>query len=132
MKKHKKIILKNLKLRRIRNNLRLCIINAVYSQEIQLLSERAKIYWKNGVLASENVLKPNLEEKEKARTILHNIEKLNRQLNTSICKCPSCQSYEKDMIFYPPWGSWVCSDCYFAYHEAWEGELVQRISRKDF
>ena len=44
---------------------------------------------------------------------LHDAENLLRQIfNASICVCRLCHAREKDMIYDPFMGEWLCLDCH--------------------
>ena len=39
---------------------------------------------------------------------------IEKALNNSICKCPSCFSSNRDMVFNPVLKQWFCISCYNA------------------
>ena len=107
MKKKRSVIIRNPRLRRVRNNLRSLILKAVSEEQARLQAEREKIktipdYYKNHP--------PELLEK---------VKKLNDQywaietpLRESILLCPACFQSDKDMIYNPVRKEWYCVECY--------------------
>ncbi len=118
MKKHRKIIIKNPSLKKIRNNFRKIIqkaksdeINNIIKKQRELLNQMKK----------EGKLIPELEEKSK---ILESRKQtLNRVFNESICICPICREIDKDMVYATRSKAWYCIDCY-------ETKLPKRLQEK--
>jgi hypothetical protein len=103
-KKKKTIIIKDEKLRKIRNNLRkLWIIAAV--------TEKSK-YTK--------LKKEAIEAGEKVEVLKELSDKwweIEHPLRRSICECSICFKKDRDMVFNPHYKSWQCVKCYEFNHD---------------
>ncbi|KKK44897.1 hypothetical protein LCGC14_0668860 [marine sediment metagenome] len=95
MKKERTIIIRDPKLKKIRNGLR--TILGLWRSDIacSLLDQ-----------ASQNTM-----DKERSRDIQKKISELNLQYQLSICVCLHCGHSDKDMIFVPEWKQWLCIEC---------------------
>ncbi|TFG22354.1 MAG: hypothetical protein EU529_10775 [Promethearchaeota archaeon] len=98
MKKRRKIILNNSQLKRIRNNLRIIILNAAYDK---LGTLKAIWYPIDGEIAL------SLE----GHKLYKKIQLLERAIDASICKCPICNHSDRDMIYIPHSKGWYCIKC---------------------
>lgn len=108
MKKKKTIIIKNPRLQKLRLNLRMVLIKAV-SSEWNKLHEKQKKYLYDSL---GNAKKMDVFEKEQFRKIERGKQLLLRMENRSVCRCPSCQKTDRNMIFNPELQTWYCIDCY--------------------
>jgi len=89
VKKKRTISIKNPRLKKIRNNLRFALIEAVQN-------EKSKLYQRRFTSKSGG------REQE-----------LNNLVQNSICKCRRCVATDKDMTYNPIDGAWYCVDCYY-------------------
>jgi len=102
LKDEKKIIIRNEKLRKVRNNLREIIIRAVYD-EMQILQNFGNLY--------RDVLSLKPEEQKESAILQGRITKLSSLLSKSICVCPLCTQSDKDMVYIPIHEMWFCVEC---------------------
>lgn len=93
LKKIKRIIIRDPKLRQLRYNLRLILINYFYDQEAAL-----QALW----LGAKN------SEKIK---LLRELESFRKDFRASICECSICGKSFNDMVFFPKAKEWVCVEC---------------------
>jgi hypothetical protein len=102
MHDERKIIIHNERLRKIRNNLREIIIQAVYS-EIHILSTYSSLYGA--------ILDLTPEEEKEVYYLEGTQHTLRRALNKSICVCPICTQSDKDMVYIELHDTWYCTEC---------------------
>lgn len=102
MLKHKKqIIVRNKRLRKIRNSLREFLIRVVYD-EMDILQNFDNLYdWSN----------LNLEEQNESGILQGKITNLFGLISKSICSCPLCTNTDRDMVFIPDHETWYCIEC---------------------
>ena len=108
--KNKRIIkIKNPKLQKLRNNLREIWLAALASQwrkyfdELEKVEKTERGYWRKNYTQKQLEREDELVEKQR---------ELDRLEDSSICKCPSCNASEKDMIYNRPLEMWYCTSCY--------------------
>ncbi len=106
MKRKKTIVIKNPRLRKFRNNLRLVLLKAVSDKKGSISEELER-------------LKHKLDGKPRDYIDMEEIQFLNEKRNEldrlkrdSICKCASCSVADKNMTFSPYFKAWYCVDCY--------------------
>jgi hypothetical protein len=103
MKDERKIIIRNERLRKIRNNLRQILIRAVWD-EIEILTYYASLY------------PPPLDLPPEELAELYYLEgtkhKLFRLKSRSICQCACCSNQKNDMIYIEIHDEWYCVECY--------------------
>ena len=108
MKKKRSIVIKDPKLRRIRNNLRDILIGKVQSRRINLISDIDAIS-----RDSEGHLRRDLTSSGSAelRKLKDMKSKINELTDKSICYCNGCKQINKDMTYNPTLESWYCVEC---------------------
>lgn len=96
VKRKKTIVIKNPKLKKVRDNLRYVLSEALIAETGKLVREKAKtdINDKN---------RPLLADKR---------DKLDTAWKKSICVCPLCGSRTSDMTYNPYDNYWYCVKCY--------------------
>lgn len=103
MKDERKIIIRNERLRKIRNNLRQILIRAVWD-EFWILGNYASLY------------PPPLDLPPEELVELHYLEGTRHKLlslkSGSICECARCSNQENDMIYIEIHDEWYCIECY--------------------
>ena len=102
MKDDRKIIIRNEKLRKIRNNLREIIIRAVYD-EIEILRNYTNLY--------EPWLDLTPKEQKEVAYLQGTKTELSSLLSKSICACPLCTQTDKDMVYIDLYETWYCIEC---------------------
>lgn len=107
MKKKRTIIIKDPRLRKIRNNLRSLILEAIKSIQHRLLDEIEVIENTNGYFNFDNA---DLIERNKELGTQKQL--LDRQVNASIIFCPVCFKSDRDMTYNPVRETWFCTECY--------------------
>ena len=117
MKKDKTNIIKNPKLRLLRNNLRKIMEEAQYRKFMELEKEITKL---NHIMEYRDGKQPTPEEKEKSHKLSIERDRLENAFNRSIIYCQECKSTEKDMRYFTKWAEWVCVDCYDSLVKKWE------------
>ena len=102
MKNERRIVIKNERLKKIRNNLRQILIRAVWD-EIEILSNYADLYG------------PPLDLPPEEEVELYYLEgtkhKLYSLLRRSICRCPLCTNDDRDMVYIDLHDEWYCVEC---------------------
>ena len=103
MKDERKIIIRNERLRKIRNNLREILIRAVWD-EFWILGHYASLY------------PPPLDLPPEELAELHYLEGTRHKLlslkRRSICQCARCSNQENDMIYIEIHDEWYCVECH--------------------
>jgi hypothetical protein len=102
MKDKRRVIIRNERLKKIRNNLREIIIRSVYD-EIEILSTFSSLY--------EAVLDLSPEEQKEVFYLEGTKHELSRALSKSICVCPLCTQSDKDMVYISDHDTWYCIEC---------------------
>jgi len=113
MKERKRIELKNPRLRKIRNNLRM-LLREAYSDRLHKIYEITMKLLKDEPISSE--------EKEFYDKFAKEEKKLRIAHNDSILFCPLCKSSEKDMVFQPYRRRWLCVEDF--------EDLMEKYDRK--
>ena len=102
LKHEKKVIIRNERLKKLRNNLRQIIILAVYD-EIEILRNFDSLY--------EGWLELTQEEQKEVAYLQGTKHELLSLLNNSICVCPLCTKEDKDIVYIPDHKTWYCIEC---------------------
>jgi hypothetical protein len=110
---HKKpIIIKNEKLRKIRDNLRQLWINAAVEKKMELRNRQRE-------LLDEEVkgCKSTIEAKQEYKRLEKEKWSIERPLRRSICECQICNKDDRDMVYTPVIKAWFCTKCYAQQHK---------------
>jgi len=103
MKDERKIIIRNERLQKIRNNLREILIRAVWD-EIEILGNYASLY------------PPPLDLPPEQEVELYYLEgtrhKLFSLMSRCICQCALCSNQESDMVYIEIHDEWYCVECH--------------------
>jgi hypothetical protein len=103
MKDERKIIIRNERLQKIRNNLREILIRAVWD-EIEILGNYANLY------------PPPLDLPPEQEVELYYLEgtrhKLFSLMSRCICQCALCLNQENNMIYIEIHDEWYCVECH--------------------
>ena len=113
MKKSKKVEIKNPRLRKIRNNLRMLLREAYSDRLDQIHDLKKNLIRKNNLTQAEKKLEYKLAIQRKSLRSAH---------NDSILFCPLCKSSEKDMVFQPYRRRWLCVEDF--------EDLMEKYDRK--
>jgi len=119
MRDKRAIIIKNPRLREVRNNLRLILLSAVTDRLTNLLDERQKLKIGKDGSPSELSQYRDLQKQE---------SQLSMSADKSICKCVACGKADRDMVYNKPYRAWYCTECYNM-HRAYAKELFQVIGK---
>lgn len=104
MKRKKFLSTQNPLLRRVRNNLRIVIIFAVYAEITALNSLKCSYDERNYDSLSK-------AEKLESYKLYRDKRKLQFALDKSICKCYTCGAQDRDMIYNTYLKAWNCTNC---------------------
>ncbi len=120
MKKHKRVIIKNSKLKNVRYSLRTVIAEAYFEINDKLLKEKREIRKK--FIEKGKSIKSAIEATKELES---KIQQLSRTFEKSICICGVCRKMDKDMVYATRPKEWFCIDCYENkipknLQEAWE------------
>ncbi len=107
MKEGRSIIIRSKKLQKIRNNLRKIIICA-FEEEWRRLGKEWRLSWS---WQDGTARRPTIQEKAQGKYYLRKRRELERAMKKSICECALCSHSDKDMIYDPTLGGWVCFKC---------------------
>ena len=102
MKDERKIIIKNERLKRIRNGLRRIIILATYN-EIEVLRNFSSLY--GGIDSLTPIEESEVYYLEGTKNELYSA------LRKSICSCPLCTNQDRDMVYIELHNAWYCTKC---------------------
>lgn len=108
MNQKRTIRIKNLQLRKIRNNLRLVLISATHPAWDKIHEEQEKLL----IDREGNVRSLSYSEKIQFAKLQKEKQKIKELVDRSICKCPVCQRADQDMTFNPVNNIWFCVQCY--------------------
>ena len=127
MKKKRSIVIKDPKLRRIRNNLREILIGTVQSREIRLRSEINAIsrdserHLRRDLTPSESVELQKLKDMK---------SEINELTDKSICYCNGCKQINKDMAYNPTLEEWYCVECYEEFRDYYYQQKIKKQKGK--
>ncbi|KKL09197.1 hypothetical protein LCGC14_2568270 [marine sediment metagenome] len=107
MKRARTIIIRDPKLRKIRDNLRKILILESVARVKELSDRRREIRFdKNGEFRSLTT-----GEQREANRLFREYSKYSTSRKDSICFCELCLSTDKDMSYIPRFKRWFCVDC---------------------
>ncbi len=107
MKRAKTIVIKNPKLRKIRDNLRKILILECVAREEEISARKRKILFDE----NRNVRLLTIREEEEVLKLSLELRKYMFSFRDSICFCQLCHSTDKDMSYSPRFRKWYCVDC---------------------
>ena len=108
MKKKRTISIRDPKLRRIRGNLRLLLIQETNAQLKLYFDESHKL----STDLSGNIRNLSESKKPRAAELTRKMSEINRMVEESIIQCPVCRKIDRDMTFNPELKEWYCTECY--------------------
>ncbi len=108
MKKKRTISIKDPKLRKIRNNLRLLLSKAASVQWRLHFDEQHKL----NTDLNGNFRNMSESKKQKAAELTEKMRKIHILRDKSIIQCPVCKRIDRDMTFNPEFKEWYCTQCY--------------------
>ncbi len=108
MKNGRTIRIKDLKLQRVRNNLRLLILKECAKRQMDIDDRKHDLtYDKDGnYIGSDDDTDVILQD------FTDKWWEIERPLRASIVKCATCGKHNKDMTYHRRSRSWYCVDCY--------------------
>jgi len=118
VKKKKTIIIKDPRLRRVRNNFRILLIKWKSKQWNQLNDAYTKIQFDK----NHYVRKLSVKERQRVKSLRGQMNRLDWIVNHSICKCTVCSASDKDMTYNPAQERWFCVDCYQQLQQDYKGK----------
>jgi len=108
MKDKRTIIIRNSKLRKVRNSFRFLFIRmndkrweAYHNEQHKLLRDK-----------EGNLRNMSASKKTRFREIQEELDKITKAIRGSICQCAGCGSSEEDMTFNLTLEEWFCVNCY--------------------
>ncbi len=110
MKNGRTISIKNPKLQKIRNNLRLIILKECSKRKMEIMDEEHDLtHDQNG-----NFISPGDDTIKILQGLTKKWWDIERPLRASIIKCPICSKHNKDMTYLRKTKTWFCVDHYKA------------------
>ncbi|MFX1490265.1 MAG: hypothetical protein ACFFBI_14030 [Promethearchaeota archaeon] len=113
MNKKRTIAIKDLRLRKIRNNLRSLLLTACRSIQYELIDEKREITKliiegreNPGNITNMNILR------EQRREIEKKVQVMDNWIDASIVFCSICGKSNKNMTYNPFREKWYCTECY--------------------
>jgi len=97
MDRKRTLVIKNPHLRKVRDALRMAIVNATFERQKEIRKKKRRFH-------------PT--EVERRIPLANQEQDLDRALRASVCMCPICRSQTSDMIFNPVIKKWYCIKCY--------------------
>jgi len=108
MKNGRTISIKDPKLQKIRNNLRLVILKECAERQMEISDQKYNLkHDKNG-----NFISPNEDTMKILQQLTDKWWEIERPLRASMVKCATCGKHNKDMSYHRKSNSWYCVDCY--------------------
>ncbi|MFW9987641.1 MAG: hypothetical protein ACFFC3_03215 [Candidatus Odinarchaeota archaeon] len=108
MKNGRTISIRNLKLQKIRNNLRQIILIECSKRKSEITDQKHDLRFdKDG-----KYLRPDEETHKILQGLTDKWWDIERPLRASIVKCATCGASDKDMTYHRKSRSWYCVDCY--------------------
>jgi hypothetical protein len=108
MKNGRTISLREPKLQKIRNNLRLIILKEASKRKKELSNQKHRLtHDKDG-----NYFKISDETSNLLRSLTDKWWEIERPLRASIIKCATCSKHNRDMTYHRKSQSWYCVDCF--------------------
>lgn len=111
MKKKRTIIIKNPKLRKIRDNFRSLWIEWGQKMWFELNEEYKEIHYDK----NKRPRHPNDYSNEERQLVGHiksKMREIDNYVDNSICKCIVCGKGDRDMTYNPIDKEWYCTKCY--------------------
>lgn len=108
MKKKRTVSIKDPRLRRIRNNLRLLLLELTSAQLKRYFEERHKLHMD----LDGNYRNLSESKKPRASELTKKMREIDILRDRSIIRCPSCRMNDRDMTFNPELKQWYCVQCY--------------------
>lgn len=96
MDRKRTLIVKHPHLRKVRDALRMAIVDAVFKKKKEIRDKERK--YKAG--------------HPKRKSLISQSQELDHALKASVCMCPICRSQTSDMVFNPILEKWYCIKCY--------------------
>ncbi|KKK43926.1 hypothetical protein LCGC14_0957690 [marine sediment metagenome] len=108
MKNGRTISIKDPKLQRMRNSLRLIILKECSKRQMEISDREYYLtHDKNG-----NYVRISEETSKILQNLSDKWWEIERPLRASIVKCATCGKHKKDMTYYKKSHTWYCVDCY--------------------
>lgn len=108
MKNGRTISIKDPKLQKIRNKLRLIILKECGKREMEISDQKHELSFdKDG-----NYIKSDDNTHKIIRGLTDKWWEIERPLRASIVKCPGCNKHNKDMGYHRKSRTWYCVQCY--------------------
>lgn len=115
MRDKRAIIIKDSRLRKIRNNLRLLWLKAMSAKWNRLFDEMDRLSKNDdGSIKSVKYMTP--EDKARFRALQEEQSQLRSMADRSICKCVACAKANRDMVYNKAYDAWYCIECYGKEH----------------
>ena len=108
MKKIRTITIKDSRLKKIRNNLRLLLFEALNTELQKYFVEQRRL---NRDLYG-NFKKMSKLEKQRAGELTRKMRKITIFLEKSIIQCAACRKIDQDMTYNLVLKQWYCTECY--------------------
>lgn len=108
MKNGRTISIKDPKLQKIRNNLRLVILKECAKRQMEISNQEHDLtHDKDG-----NYIKISEETSIILQQLTDKWWEIERPLRASMVKCATCGKHNKDMSYHRKSNSWYCVDCH--------------------
>ncbi len=108
MKDGRTIRIKDPKLQRVRNNLRLIILKECSKRKMEISDQEHELRFDK----NQNYIKLDNETHRLLQKFTNKWWEIERPLRASIVKCPACNKHTKDMTYRKKNRTWYCVDCF--------------------
>jgi len=111
MRDKRAIIIKDPRLRKVRDNLRRIFLEAVSLKWRELNNKRKQL--KFNIDGTRRVLDDfSSDELQDYRAYQTQQNELRKLADKSICKCNACGKADRDMVYNKAYNAWYCTECY--------------------
>jgi len=112
MKKKRTIRIKDPRVRKVRNELRLLLHEAKSKEVIQKIEKQKKLKKSPHFWDEKHPNYTTLRKED--QKLASEVDRLRTIYDRSIIKCPVCMKLDKDMTYNPYYEGWYCIECYEA------------------
>jgi len=108
MKNGRTISIRDPKLQKIRNSLRLIILKECAKRQMEISDQKHELrFGKDG-----NYIRLDDDTHEIIQGLTDKWWEIERPLRASIVQCPGCNKHNKDMTYHRKSRTWYCVQCY--------------------